>query len=188
MTHKILIVVSVGVFLFLPGAIQADPNMNPGKWEINTRTEMAGMPAQSMTHTQCITGKDLVPMDENANRECTVSDVQTSGDTVSWKIECGGQGGGMAGTGTITYNGDSMSGNMTMTISGTDMTVKNTISGKRIGDCDDESSGESSAQEHADNEAADAIRDDAEDVGAAAKDEIKKNTIEGVRKSIRGLF
>jgi hypothetical protein len=137
MSRKIFLISIVSMFVLLLGIVWAEPNMNPGKWEITTKTEMAGMPAQSITHVQCIDKSDLVPMSEDAGQQCKVTDIKTSGDTVSWKITCGGQGGGMTGTGTITYSGDSMSGSMTMTISGTDMTVKNVITGKRIGDCDE---------------------------------------------------
>jgi len=129
-------VINVSMFLLFAGFVLAEPNMNPGKWEITTKTEMAGMPAQSMTHVQCITKNDLVPMSEEAGQQCKVTDVKTSSNTVSFKIACGGQGGGMSGAGTITYDGDTMNGIMTMTISGADMTVKNTLNGKRLGDCD----------------------------------------------------
>ncbi len=129
----------IGIFsvsVLLLATLWAQPNMNPGKWEITTKTEMAGMPAQSLTHTQCITASDLVPVGGDASQHCKVTDVKTSGNTVSWKITCGGQGGEMSGTGTITYEGDSMNGTMTMSIPGTEMTIKNVITGKRIGECD----------------------------------------------------
>ena len=112
--------------------------MKPGKWEITTQTEMEGMPMSipPITHTQCITGDELVPQSQEANSECVVSDMETSGDTVSWKIVCSGANGRMEGTGTITYSGDTMEGTIDMLMPDAGMQVKNTISGKRIGDCD----------------------------------------------------
>jgi len=136
MRRKIIFISLVASISLLIGYAWAGPQMNPGKWEITTKTEMAGMPPQSMTHTQCITNNDLVPMSEDASRECQVTDIQTKGNTVSWKMTCGGQGGRMEGTGQITYNGDSMQGTMQMTIAPYGTQVKNTISGRRIGDCD----------------------------------------------------
>jgi hypothetical protein len=125
----------VGVILLFAGITWAGPNMNPGKWEITTKMEMPGMPGQSMTHTQCITEKDLVPVNKDPNNSCTVKNMSTRGNTVSWEITCGGQGGEMDGTGEITYAGDTMKGNMVMVMKAMNMTIKNTLSGKRIGPC-----------------------------------------------------
>jgi hypothetical protein len=120
------------------GMAFAGPNLNPGKWEITTETEMVGisMKVPPQTHTQCLTKKDLVPQSKGASQECQISDVKVSGDTVSWKIICSGQGGAMEGTGQITYSGDHMEGTMDMVIKGANMQVKNKISGHRIGACD----------------------------------------------------
>ena len=131
------IFLSVVVFsLCLTVSAFAGPQMNPGKWEITTKTEMPGIPPQTLTHTQCITNADLVPMSQDANQECKVTDIQTQGGTVSWKISCGGQAGGMSGTGQVTYEGDRMHGTMSMTITPYGTSVKNTLSGRRVGNCD----------------------------------------------------
>lgn len=129
----------IGIFIsiaLLIGAAWAGPQVNPGKWEITTKTKMAGMPQQSMTHTQCVTKDDMVPMGEGANQNCQVKDIRINGNTVSWKITCSGQGGQMDGTGQVTYRGDTMDGTMRMVIKGVDMEVTNHITGRRIGACD----------------------------------------------------
>ncbi|MCJ7819850.1 MAG: DUF3617 domain-containing protein [Bacteroidales bacterium] len=139
MVKKMFMMAAVfSITLFLGAAFAAGPNMNPGKWEITTQTEMTGMPMSlpPVTHTQCITGDELIPQSQEANNECQVTDIKVSGDTVSWKIVCSGQNGRMEGTGKITYSGDSMDGTMDMVIQGAGMQVKNKLSGKRIGDCD----------------------------------------------------
>ena len=120
------------------GIAFAGPNLNPGKWEITTQTEMVGMPMKvpPQTHTQCVSEEDLVPQSEGASKECQVSDIEVSGDTISWKIVCSGQGGAMEGTGRITYSGDQMEGTMDMVIKGGGMQIKNKITGRRVGDCD----------------------------------------------------
>ena len=134
----VMLVVVFSIALCLGTAFAAGPNMKPGKWEITTQTEMEGMAMSipPITHTQCIKGDELVPQSQEANQECQVTDIKTSGDTVSWKIVCSGQNGGMEGTGEVTYKGDTMEGTMDMVIQGAGMQVKNKISGKRIGDCD----------------------------------------------------
>lgn len=133
MAKKIIIPSVVISIVLLVGYAWAEPQINPGKWEITTTTEMAGMSPQSQTHTQCITADDMVPMSEDANQECQVTDITTEGNTVSWRISCGGN---MNGTGSVTYSGDSMNGTMSMTIEPYGTKVHNTLSGWRIGPCD----------------------------------------------------
>ena len=138
MVKRFLSLLLVFVFMLSFGTAMAGPNLNPGKWEITTETEMVGMSMSvpPVTHTQCITKEDLVPQSDEANKECEVTDVKIDGDTVSWKIICAGQNGQMEGTGRITYSGDTMEGTMDMVIKGAGMKVKNKIIGKRIGKCD----------------------------------------------------
>jgi len=135
---SVMLVLVFTISMCLGTALAAGPNMKPGKWEITTQTEMDGMAMSipPVTHTQCITGDELVPQSQEANKECVVSDMKIKGDTVSWKIVCSGATGRMEGTGKATYNGDTMEGTMDMVIAGAGMRVKNKISGRRIGDCD----------------------------------------------------
>jgi len=169
----------------------ASPHMNPGEWEIITETEMAGMPPQSITHIQCITADDLVPMSRDAHRECQVTDIKTRGNTVSWKISCG-EGGKMNGTGSITYSGNIMSGVMDMTIVSYGTHVRNKITGQRLGACDNQSNDATSTtaaqspQEHS--KAEETVTEDIKEVGKAAKDEFKHSTVNEVRKGVRSVF
>lgn len=125
-------------FFCLLGTAVAGPEMNPGKWEITTETEMVGMPMKvpPVTHTQCLTSEDLVPQSDEASNECKITDVEVSGNTVSWKIICTGQNGRMEGTGRVTYSGDRMEGFMDMAMPDAGMQVKSKITGHRIGACD----------------------------------------------------
>ncbi len=119
----------------------AGPNINTGLWEITVETEMVGMPdmpkmnVPPQTHRQCLSKEDLVPQSKEASKECKITDVSESGDTISWKIICSGKNGSMEGTGEITYNGDSLEGFMNMDIKGTDMKIRNKMKGHRIGEC-----------------------------------------------------
>lgn len=132
----------VGILLAWVGQLSAQEqsvNLNPGLWEITTVTEMVGMPGAGpppMTFTQCITAENLVPQSEGETDVCQVSDVAVEGNTVSWKIVCSGEGGGMEGTGTTIYNGDTMEGTMEMVMPQMNMQIKNTLTGKRVGECE----------------------------------------------------
>ena len=187
MRTRMIAVVLILSFSLGVGAVWARLNFNPGKWEILTETTMTGsggnMTAPSQTHIQCITEADLVPQSEEASNECQVTDIQQSGNTVSWKIICSGQGGQMKGTGQITYQGNSMHGTMDMEITGAGMHVKNIIKGRRIGPCDSNTASQQtpSAQKNV-------LAEDAKDVGKAAKNEAKQSTIDEVRQGVRGLF
>ena len=139
MTRKVFFFGIALLFTFSMGSASAGPDLNPGKWEITTETEMVGMAGMSVppqTHVQCLTKGELVPQSKEASNECRVTDIREDGDTVYWKIVCAGQGGQMEGTGQVTYSGDRMSGTMDMVITGAGMQIKNKIKGHRIGPCD----------------------------------------------------
>ena len=145
--HLLLAPLMLAILLMtIPAA--AGPDINPGLWEFTTETQMQGggnMQVPPETHTQCITRDDLVPMSQNASQECQTTNVVTSGDTISWDIVCGGQGGQMEGSGEVTYHGDTMDGSMVMAISGTNMQITNTITGRRVGNCNGQPSASSSS-------------------------------------------
>jgi len=117
----------------------AEPNLKEGKWEVTTKMEMPGMPMQlpAFTYTQCITKTDLVPENkqpQQQNENCDAVDVKTSGNTVTWSTKCKGDNGETKGTGSITYKGDSFTGNMKVNQGGMEITTK--MNGKYIGPCD----------------------------------------------------
>lgn len=193
MKKAVLIGLVMSTMLCL-GYAWAGPKMNPGKWEITTKAEMSGMPLQSMTHTQCITNDDLVPVSEDTSQECQITGTRISGDTVSWKMTCSGQdGGGMDGTGQVTYQGNSMYGSMNMTSKPHGAKMRNTFSGRRIGNCDDMAANASEpGQSASGGTVGGVIAKDAKDVGQAARGEAKQSVTDGVREGvrdvIRGLF
>ena len=119
-----------------PAAAVKGVNMNEGKWEITSTVEMKGMPAgmmQPQTFTACLKQTDYVP--KNADqKDCTMKNVNVSGNTVSWEAVCKDS----SGKGTITYAGDTYDGMMEMTMKegGKDTSMKMTMKGKHIGPCD----------------------------------------------------
>lgn len=117
------------------------PHMQAGKWEIITKMEMPGMPAdmpqQTFKRTECLTEDNYIPQDAEAGKsggECEISDVRVIGDTVSWTMQCNTGQGVMKGKGSITYNGDTFEGAMKSVMSGMEMIQH--MQGRRIGDCD----------------------------------------------------
>jgi hypothetical protein len=130
MKRSIWIIVAV-VFVFFTGISFAAPNMEDGLWEITTTVDMPGMPSKSFTHTTCLTKEKAVP--QTAESGCTIKDMKTQGNTVTWTVVCR-EG---TSTGKVTYAGTTMDGviETTMKTGGQTMTMKSTMKGKRIGPC-----------------------------------------------------
>ena len=138
MTRKPL-VVSVFLLATVSFALAGSkPNVKPGKWEVTTRMEMVGMQMNMppMTHTQCITENDYVPQTGQPGDECKITKTNVSGDTVTWTMNCRGEGGEMNGTGTVTYRGDSFKGEISMSMAPSGMSMTLHTNGRRIGECD----------------------------------------------------
>lgn len=126
--------------LALAQAAIAAPDMRPGQWETTVRTEMAGMPMQipPVTHRQCLREEDLVPQVERGDQNCRLLDQAMEGDTVTWRVQCDGEGMRMEGDGTVTYGGDSYRGRLQIRTSGGsmgDMTMVQNLEGRRLGPC-----------------------------------------------------
>lgn len=116
------------------------PDFQEGLWEITSVSEMPGMPVMpQVKQNQCMTNNDYVPHSkEEKDNACKVSDLKTSGNTVTWKMECKSSEGEMDGSGKITYNKDKFDGivvvNMQMPGMGK-MQMTNKMTGRRIGNC-----------------------------------------------------
>ncbi len=182
---KKIIFLGIAAFIFLPaGQASAGPQINPGEWEITTTIDMAGMPAQSVKHTQCLTADNAIPTSQDPDQSCEVSDIKTQGNTITWKVYCTGGSGEIYGNGSVTYSGNTMNGTLIMTSEG--VQIKNKISGRRIGACDGESS--TTTQPRQKTVVEEEVTEDVKDVGRAARDEVKEGVIDAVRDAIRGLF
>jgi len=119
--------------LFFTGACFGAPNMDEGLWEITTTVDMPGMGSRSFTHTSCLTKEKAVP--QRAESGCTVKDMKTQGNTVTWTVVC--KEGMSKSTGKVTYTGSTMDGVVETTVKagGQTMMMKSTMKGKRIGPC-----------------------------------------------------
>ena len=72
---------------------------------------------------------------QTAESGCTVKDVKTQGNTVTWTVVC--KEGMSTSTGKVAYAGSGMDGVVETTVKtgGQTMTMKSTMKGKRIGPC-----------------------------------------------------
>lgn len=124
------------------GAQAADLNMKDGLWEITTKVEMKGMPANipPTVTKQCMTKKESVPQqDKDKNPNCKMVDQKVSGNSVTWSMICKEKDGTVDSKGKITYKGDTFDGTTTTTIkdkSGKAQQIATKMSGKRLGPCD----------------------------------------------------
>ncbi|MCF6206372.1 MAG: DUF3617 domain-containing protein [Sulfurovum sp.] len=122
---------------------EADINMKEGLWTITSKTDMSGLPMAipESSFTQCITKKDLLPRGENkeAESQCKIIEQKISGNTITWKMECDtGEGVKTKISGSITYNGNTMHGTtetITFVPQMGEMKMKQTMTGKRVGEC-----------------------------------------------------
>jgi hypothetical protein len=130
MKRSIWIIVAV-VFVFFTGISFAAPNMEDGLWEITTTVDMPGMPSNFFTHKTCLTKEKAVP--QTAESGCTIKDVKTQGNTITWTVICR-EG---TSTGKVTYAGTTMDGVIETSVktNGKTMTMKSTMKGKCIGPC-----------------------------------------------------
>lgn len=128
-------VLLAGIWLLLPSTLPAAETMKPGLWEITTRMEMPGMPFQPPPQTMrhCYTEQEVKEEPVPKGNDCKITDLKTSGNKTSWKIECKGEMAGK-GEGEMTYLGDSAyEGKSRMQTQG--MTMTSSYKGKRIGEC-----------------------------------------------------
>jgi hypothetical protein len=85
--------------------------MPPGKWEVTSKIEMPGMPAEmaakmgAKVFTHCIVAGKNKWSDEHspsAQRSCERTDMKVSGNDISWKMVCKE---GITGEGHVKHNG-----------------------------------------------------------------------------------
>ena len=86
--------------------------------------------------------KDALASDELTGRSglCENQEVRVSGNTMTWKVACHGQMEGNSGEGSVTVEGDSLSGQMMLRglprQDGGRVEVTTSWQGQRLGDCE----------------------------------------------------
>ena len=130
----LLIIVFFAIALSCGCSAFADtPDINGGNWEITVTISMPGMELPPTTYNNCLKKEDFVPFDSDPqsqqSQECKPKNIKTSGNTVSWTMDCEG----MSGKGSITYYGDSLKGDIIITTAQGEMVQH--LEGKRTGPC-----------------------------------------------------
>jgi hypothetical protein len=136
-----LAVAALGASLAL--SVNAEtPNIEPGEWENTSTVSFTSefpIPDQSDTSTSCITAEDI---SEGAFMQdmdgCTVTERDVRSDGMDYAMTCDQGGMNMTMTANMQFNGDTMEGVIegeTESPMGP-MTMKVTLSGRRIGDCE----------------------------------------------------
>ena len=112
-------------------------DFEPGKYEITSRIEMAGMQLPEQTTTQCLTRKEPVPRQGEGDHGCVTKEQKISGNIVTWKVECDHNGAKTQSTGRMTYHGDRFEGTFETVMGPQTGHAKATIviKGRRIGNC-----------------------------------------------------
>ncbi len=132
-------VLAVLVLVSLPSAVLAANGIREGMWEITSSMEMPGMPMAmpATTIKHCYTKEDVKDQKKviSRDKDCTVTDLRSSGNKVSWKMVCTGKNAGKF-SGETVFSGDSYDSVMHMQSEGGKggaMTIK--AKGKRVGNC-----------------------------------------------------
>lgn len=129
---------TIGLALLL-GAFSSVTHAAAGEWwEVSSKTEMPGMPfSMPATTTKVCIAKDAAndPRQSMQDKECKMTDVQTSGNKTSWKMHCVRNGEVMNGSGEITSSADSYQGvtRMSGKSGGQPIDMTSNFKGKRIG-------------------------------------------------------
>ena len=130
------VLVAVLVVLLVPAVSFAAKTMQEGLWELTTQMEMPGMPMKMpptvMKH--CYTKSDVSDQKKIISRDknCTVTDLKTSANKVTWKLKCTGENAATM-TGETVFDSNSYTSVMNMNSHGQKMTMK--VKGKRLGNC-----------------------------------------------------
>lgn len=106
-------------------------------WQTTSQMIMEGMPFSPPPTTAkfCAAKEWNQPPPPPPDQTCTQTNVQRSGNKISWDMQCTGEM-QMSGHGEITFDGTgSYTGTIRYNAEGTNMTVK--LAGKKIGECDE---------------------------------------------------
>lgn len=117
--------------------------LEPGRYEVAVNLELPHVEDAGAvkTATICIAPDapggtlGLVVLSENNPlAKCPASDVRQDGDTITFKIACPGGNAAIASA-TYTLIQDHFKGRITMKMGGKNMTMTETQTGKRVGEC-----------------------------------------------------
>ena len=132
---KVLFAALIAVTSFATLVAQQHPQ-KPGKWQVTVEMEMpGGGKMQPVIQEICVTEADLADPNKAAFLDpklgCKVSDPKTKDKTVSFEFDCPSQ--QMKGNGSITFTGDTFTGETKLLMAGQQVIAKQT--GKWLSTC-----------------------------------------------------
>ncbi|MFA5628180.1 MAG: DUF3617 family protein [Thiohalomonadaceae bacterium] len=115
-------------------------DMQPGLWEITTKTQMQGMSIPGMTFSYCYTEQDLATGKQFSNKDsgdCQISNMKSAGGNISYDMNCDADGVKMAGLvkGKFTANTYELEQKITMTPDQGMGEMHMDVKGRRLGKC-----------------------------------------------------
>lgn len=141
MRQALLLILTAALSSPVAAADEALP-IRRGEWKMSTRVSVSVAPRPRLREsTQCI-NRDTLASDQLTGRSglCDNQEVRVSGNTMTWKVACHGQMEGNSGEGSVTLEGDSLSGRMVLRglprQDGERVEVTTTWQGERLGDCE----------------------------------------------------
>lgn len=115
-------------------------SIEPGMWEMTSKMTSPMSPQPRVqTSKECMTDTEVGPEDliPDDGGECTITESNVSGNSMTWAVTCNTPGGAMSGSGNFTSKGDSGHGTMkmNMNIEGQSFNMEMNWEGKRTGSC-----------------------------------------------------
>jgi hypothetical protein len=130
-------VFTAAVTIGIAAAASAQIALRPGQYEVTAEMQLPGAPApMKVTDTDCITPEEAsdlprLMMQENDSAEsCKVSNVQMTGNKITFDTMCEMAGGSTTGRSEMTFAADSFTGTMSMQMGA--QTVTSKLSGKWV--------------------------------------------------------
>jgi hypothetical protein len=128
--------------LAVTGSAAADSSLTPGLYQVEVRISLPNVQdvAAPLLVTRCLGAEDLQTgrafsiLSDNPLKSCDLVDYQATAGTAIYRIACAGPNRGSA-VAVFDTKAFAYRGTIKMNMGGKNMTMSETQSGKRIGDC-----------------------------------------------------
>jgi len=144
MLSRLLLICAGATSLGLTAVPAKAVELQPGLWEMTSKTERAGVVKARPTKTRCITPEQVKAFVDRApyqktgtDQSCKSADLKQAGDKMSWRIQCTGKL-PMETNASYTFDNpqhDTALFRTTVTIMGKTASSTLTVEGRRIGEC-----------------------------------------------------
>ena len=135
---KILFALSISTILMSLTAHSEGLKIRPGMWETTMVSTNSMTGTTTQTTSNCMADEEFDPKTMAEGTEgCEITDNNVDGNTLTFTMACNMQGADVTMEGQYAVEGDEGEGrlNMEMSFGGQSMTMENTFTAKRIGEC-----------------------------------------------------